>query len=500
MTETRSLHVLGATGVARREQFEGRQHLVVPVVALMEGVIHAVNAQTPEFVSADTLQRAALSWNGRPITFGHPAEGGKQISANVAKVLEQQAFGRIFNSRVEGKKLLCEAWVDVEKAKQVGAEALLRKLEEGQVTEVSVGAFVMTDAAPGNFNGRQYTASWKTVSGDHLAFLDTVRGACSVAMGCGTGRFAQVHQLEAEEMRALTEVEIEALLVILARHQEESMSGKRTLKERLTGLLAALTTATPDELKTLVVEEKTKSEYSDCEKCDGEGCEYCNETGLWDEDADGPPSRKDMAAYAEELHTRALTISATCKDVEHKDGGEPAGGTMTKDERGAIIKTLVGCECSGFTTADEKMLEGASDERLTAFEATRTKVKAEREALKTAQAEATTLKAAAAKPTQMTKDEMLAAMPEVKALVDNAKAAEEARKTELVASLKTAQDVHSEEELTAMTLKQLEDIGKLVKIEPVDYSGRPAPRVLRDAKDVYSNPPDPYAGIRKKAS
>jgi hypothetical protein len=45
----REIRLLGATGQVRTEMVDGREHLVVPVIALMEGVIHAVNAEVPEF-------------------------------------------------------------------------------------------------------------------------------------------------------------------------------------------------------------------------------------------------------------------------------------------------------------------------------------------------------------------------------------------------------------------------------------------------------------------
>src|SRR5262252_5208585 len=83
--ETRQLHVLGATGQFRIETLDGREHLVVPVVALKEGVIHAVNAATPEFVPMSALAVAPQGWNGRPLVLGHPSRNGIKISANDPK-------------------------------------------------------------------------------------------------------------------------------------------------------------------------------------------------------------------------------------------------------------------------------------------------------------------------------------------------------------------------------------------------------------------------------
>jgi len=175
---------------------EGREHLVVPVVALCEGVIHAVNAETPEFVSVATLQKAAASWENRPVTLGHPRRDGKQCSANEPSILAVHGMGIVRNARVDGKKLLCEAWIDKNKAKALHS-GMFQRLLDGERMEVSVGAHVVTDNVPGAHNGKAYKASWAETSGDHLAFLPDGRGACSIEMGCGAHR-AAMHLVTAE--------------------------------------------------------------------------------------------------------------------------------------------------------------------------------------------------------------------------------------------------------------------------------------------------------------
>lgn len=209
--QIRHLHLRGALGKVHREMFRGKEHLVIPVVALMEGVIHAVNAETPEFVSEKTLLKAAHSWNGRPITLGHPARNGKQISANDLHVLNSQAFGTVLNSRVVNKRLLMDAYVDPDRVVEVGdtmrgpgeGQKLLESLEDGRMCEVSVGAFVETDDNEGDYNNKHYKAAWLETAGDHLAFLPGGRGACSIEMGCGAHRAAEQHAylVTAEEFR-----------------------------------------------------------------------------------------------------------------------------------------------------------------------------------------------------------------------------------------------------------------------------------------------------------
>lgn len=197
----RHLHLLGATGLARTVIEKGKEWLVVPVVALMEGVIHAVNAMTPEFVPLATLQKAAASWNGKPVTLGHPKRNGKQCSANSSDILEAHGIGEIRNSRVDGVKLLQEAWIEKVRAQKLHPE-MFAHLEANKTEEVSVGAFVVTDGKASAYNGKDYQASWIEAAGDHLAFLPGGRGACSVEMGCGTHR-AAMHFVAAESIELL---------------------------------------------------------------------------------------------------------------------------------------------------------------------------------------------------------------------------------------------------------------------------------------------------------
>lgn len=185
----RLVHLIGATGQSRTATFEGRDHLVVPVVALIgDNVIHAVNAPSAEFVPASIL--SAAGWNGRPLMLGHPTENGRQISANDPLVMERQGFGFMAQSRMNGKRLGTEAWIDVAKLEKLGQTKLLEDVRAGKNIEVSVGAFVQTRDKVGMHEGKQYHAEWASIAPDHLAFLPDSLGACSVKMGCGANRAA----------------------------------------------------------------------------------------------------------------------------------------------------------------------------------------------------------------------------------------------------------------------------------------------------------------------
>lgn len=185
----RALHLIGATGQPRVEWYDGREHLVVPVVALIgDNLIHAVNAPEPEWVPASVL--SAQGWDGRPLMLGHPTKDGRPVSANDPRVREAQGFGFMANTRMNGKRLGTEAWVDVVKLEKLGQAKMLEDIRAGKPIEVSVGALVQTRDKLGLHNGRKYSVEWATTAPDHLAFLPDSLGACSVEMGCGANRAA----------------------------------------------------------------------------------------------------------------------------------------------------------------------------------------------------------------------------------------------------------------------------------------------------------------------
>ena len=177
------IHLQGHTG---RLRVAGGGTLVVPCVALVEGVIKAINSSVPEFVPLSALAAAPYEWNRKPVVVDHPTENGIQISANHPRVLEAQGVGTITNARIENRQLCADLHIDEVKAARVGAGRLLERLHAGEKLEVSVGCFVRTAAESGTHRGKQYAAVWKTITPDHIALLSAGQGACSVREhGCG---------------------------------------------------------------------------------------------------------------------------------------------------------------------------------------------------------------------------------------------------------------------------------------------------------------------------
>lgn len=170
------------SGTVRRTTYEGRDILVVPVVMLRQTVVHGANADAPALVPLDELM--AESWNGVPVTVGHPNDQGAFASANSPEILSKWKIGRIFNAKMEGDKLKAEAWVDIVRANKV-KPGLVAMLESGKPMDVSTGYFSRHDATAGTFNGRAYSVMHRDIKPDHLALLPDENGACSWQDGCG---------------------------------------------------------------------------------------------------------------------------------------------------------------------------------------------------------------------------------------------------------------------------------------------------------------------------
>lgn len=169
----------------RNVMFEGRNHLVAPVILLTEGV-HAGSAG-PMYYPASVLESTAQFWNGMPLPVHHPECGGVPISANSPEVIQSKSVGRLWNVRYETEpkpRLKGEIWIDEVKAQQVSPE-VLSMLRTNQPLEVSTGLFSVDELISGVWNNENYNGVVKDMRPDHLALLPGSKGACSWEDGCG---------------------------------------------------------------------------------------------------------------------------------------------------------------------------------------------------------------------------------------------------------------------------------------------------------------------------
>lgn len=220
----------------RYETYEGRDHIVVPIVLLRQTVANSAMIEAGELVPE--------SWNGVPVTVGHPADhDGEFQSANSPEVLSSWHVGRIFNAKMEGDKLKGEAWIDVERAEKV-SPGLVAQLESGEPMDVSTGYFSKHERATGKYNGKSYRVRHRDLKPDHLALLPNDEGACSWKDGCGVRTNSGLGMKIQEAINVLC-----TTLGIERSDNSKGSSMKKTLIEKIT----ANSKMKADELEALDV-------------------------------------------------------------------------------------------------------------------------------------------------------------------------------------------------------------------------------------------------------
>jgi len=171
------------TGNARTEQFEGRDHLVLPGVLVREQVLKGSTGyeEGAGFLPIEEIKNSLFSWNNIPIVVNHTND-----SARNRKTLESRGIGWVFDPKIENSSLKADLWFDVAKMEALNESGLLKRLQDGDVIDVSTGYVTDKDIKSGSHNGESYAFIQKNIQPDHLAVLPFDAGACSVRQGCGT--------------------------------------------------------------------------------------------------------------------------------------------------------------------------------------------------------------------------------------------------------------------------------------------------------------------------
>ena len=176
--------VVNRISQATEKMFDGRSYLVAPVTMLVAGVLNDA------LVTAEEAGKYAASWNGRPVTLGHPQRNGEYVSAGTPEINATEAPGQIWNAAFADDKLAAEIWIDIAKATAIGGDALvvMDRLRGNHPVEVSTGYFADHEQSIGTHNGKTYNMIARNLRPDHLALLPGGVGACSWQDGCGTPR------------------------------------------------------------------------------------------------------------------------------------------------------------------------------------------------------------------------------------------------------------------------------------------------------------------------
>ena len=171
-------------GGFRREELEGRPHLVVPAVMLVEGVLNG--SEGPFLYPSEENSKNPGAWDHMPIVVYHPKENGRFVSARQPTFLNTRKVGVVLNTQApdNGKKLKTEAWFDEERVKEVDVRVYNTILEQKPM-EVSTGLGFEAELKEGEFEGTKYKGVARNYQPDHLAVLPDQIGACSVKRGAG---------------------------------------------------------------------------------------------------------------------------------------------------------------------------------------------------------------------------------------------------------------------------------------------------------------------------
>lgn len=168
--------------ITRPEMHQGRQHVVAPVIMMVEGVHNGSHG--PLLHLAEDLGRFPEAWNGIPVVIQHPEDGGTNVSANSPTVIDREIVGRVYNTVMDGLKLKAEVWLDLERLNQISPEAL-EHIRLQKPLEVSIGVFTEEENKSGQHAGVEYESIARNHRPDHLALLPGGEGACSWLDGCG---------------------------------------------------------------------------------------------------------------------------------------------------------------------------------------------------------------------------------------------------------------------------------------------------------------------------
>lgn len=497
-----------AEGVeTRREELNGVEHVVVPAILLVEGVIQCMTCPTPEYVSAEEFGRIEDAWNGRPVTLTHPHDAeGNPVPAHASKeIAEEFVIGVILNAHVDGKKLKAELWINTERVAALGEEAeqTLARLEAGEDVEVSTGYFADVEEKSGKYNGRAYEGVQHNIVPDHLAVLgEESVGACSWKDGCGAPRVnAKEEPVKTTKTKA-------------AAKQNCSCGGKTPALDA--NAIADIVTPYAELLTALVtngvsdIDLRTSIESS-------LRADVGNEAWVW-----VLAVYDDAVVYAHNTKTLKRSYEVTSEDGHVKLGDDavevrpvtdfvPVNETINDNEgkdremdKKAKIDSLIAHSKTRFEETDRPWLETQSDEQLEKLAPIEElkdegdpdpKIEAKPEDEKKLNAEA-----------PKTPEDVLANIgdPEMREMFENGLKMQRAKKQALITKI-TANKANpfSSKELGAKKIDELEKLATLAGIKDeadvADYSGRGGPRTIENEDNGMAPAPMQVFDLSKTA-
>lgn len=526
-------HFRGLANAAeiRTALYEGREHLVIPCVALRaDSVIEAMGSKGPEFVSGEVIARSTIEWDDRPCVGDHPKDAeGRPVSATSPEVRERESFGRIANPRFQKGALQFEAWLDPSRAELVGNEAVrvIDRARAHEMIEVSIGAWVEVEQVEGvSASGERYVARWTDIGPNHISLLpEGAIGACSVQSGCGAPRVAMKptrsnvasKQLRAADKERGTMADIEkdkekakqrnALLLSRIRlaAEDEGVSVSE-LREKLFVALRAVEPGFdwvqeiyPDSSTVIytVWPEKEMLWYRRTFALADDGEVTLND----DREQVEPVLRYEPVAAMAAASGSECTCHKQSQTHTEKGAADMAAANVNVKVKEAATRLIANAR-SPYTEEYREHLEALDEGKLIVLEASFAEPESKPTAPTPPATPVPTPKPSGdgkddgdenADTVPVSKDELAS----LRRLAAKQEAQDRKRKDELVATLKGAQKVHSEASLKTLSLDRLEEMAELLELgEPNQPTARGAAsyvgRTLPIDDDEVREIPDPY--------
>ena len=451
-----TLSIAASDYTVREETLDGKKHLVVPVVMMVEGV--HIGSKGPILHMGAELSKWTEAWNGIPVTIAHPIKEGTNVSANAPDVLDSSSVGRIFNTTYDNG-LKAEAWIDFDKINAKSIEAL-EAIQNGEPLDVSVGVFNDTEEAEegAQWNGESYDTIAYNYRPDHLALLPGEEGACSWKDGCGIRTNKKGGDEVKELLTTFQELSEKGYVVSLLNNE----MGFREIQEALQVKLQSLNA----DGKYHYIEEVFDDAIVYSKWADGGG-ETLYKQGYTMDDSGNIAFDGVRTEVKKKVEYVTNKMRRTTQGIINLNkGGKMANeGNLCCE---AKVDALIANKRTHWQATDREWL-------LTQNEATIAKMSPmEPEVVGDTPAAIQANKAAAVeefKGKLVTIDDYTAIMPEaMKARIDKWTAAEAAEREALVKSITDNSDKLKKEDLEVMSDEVLKGIAESIK-QPADYSG-----------------------------
>jgi hypothetical protein len=439
----------------RHEELMGRSQIVVPVVALVEGVHNGSLGRA--FYSAEEIAKFPGAWNGRPTPVFHPINsGGDYISANSPSIISK-CPGQVFNATIDDGKLKAEIWLDEQMTREKYPD-LLVMIQNKVPVEISTGLFSEHDNTPGVWREEQYDVKVINIRPDHIALLPGKEGACSLNDGCGIrANSAEFYQVvayhKAREIYVSPEVSTNEMSHEEIGEQLKTWANKQDGNNRVNWISSIYQDYFIHEVMTIDPANGTRL-----------GSNMYKRGYSFDDNGQVVISDKSEEVVEQTDYIPIAASESKTSTIKEKE--------MKKDQ---LIKILMECPCTRFgkdektKAQDEVWLNTLSEdqlEKLRVPDDVLVKVNAADEAAKKAKEVAPPV-VAEKKPTR---EELLSNLksvdPEYSAIIDESLAARAATKSKLVDNIVASKSNKFEKvELDAMSLPHLKKLATLAEVE-----------------------------------